>query len=72
MTDETSADEPVVVTTTNVTATELAAVSAVVRGMLLEEHDSLRVERPAGQSRWQRSQRDLRTELNPAVRTWQG
>ena len=72
MTDaEASADNtPVIVTTKNVTATEIAAVTAVVRGMLIEEHDLLRVEQTKPPSRWQRSQRAMRGELSPAASSW--
>ena len=71
MTDETTFEnEPVIVTTKNVTDTEVAAVSAVVRGMLIEENDSLRAEPTPKPSRWQRSQRNVRGDLNPAIDSW--
>jgi hypothetical protein len=71
MSDErTSENEPVIVTTKHVTDTEVAAVTAVIRGMLIEENDSLRAEKPAARSRWQRSQRELRGELSAATRVW--
>lgn len=62
----------VVVTTKNITADELAAVTAVVQGMLEEEGDSLRAESARGQSRWQRSQRDLRGTVIPGAGRWNG
>ncbi|UFS57764.1 acyl-CoA carboxylase subunit epsilon [Subtercola endophyticus] len=61
---------PVIVKTKNVTATEIAAVTAVVRGMLIEENDSLRVEQTPPPSRWQRSQRAMRGALNSATNSW--
>ncbi|GGF13763.1 acyl-CoA carboxylase subunit epsilon [Subtercola lobariae] len=71
MSDEAAPENvPVIVTTKNVTVTELAAVSAVVRGMLIEENDSLRAEKTAAPSRWQRSQRTVRGELHRATHSW--
>ncbi|QWT25012.1 acyl-CoA carboxylase subunit epsilon [Subtercola sp. PAMC28395] len=63
---------PVIVRSKNVSAVELAAVSAVVRGMLEEEGDSLRAENVRGQSAWQRSQRDLRGPVTPGYGRWNG
>ncbi|MCU1478508.1 MAG: acyl-CoA carboxylase subunit epsilon [Subtercola sp.] len=71
MTDDNAPEnEPVIVTTKHVTDTEVAAVTAVIRGMLIEENDSLRAEKPAARSRWQRSQRDLRGDLSPVTHSW--
>ncbi|MEA9984441.1 MULTISPECIES: acyl-CoA carboxylase subunit epsilon [Subtercola] len=70
--DDGTVDAPVIVTTKNVTHAELAAVTAVVRGMLEEEGDSLRSARAAAPTAWQRSQRELRQTLTPGSGRWNG
>ena len=58
--------------TGGLTPTEVSAVSAVLGGLLQAESDSLRSTPPTGQSAWHRSQRVLRTPLNPGAGQWRG
>ncbi|RFA22615.1 acyl-CoA carboxylase subunit epsilon [Subtercola boreus] len=67
-----SSSVPVVVTSRNVSASELAAVSAVVQGLLAEEGDARRAAESRGQSAWQRSQRSLRGTVEPGPGRWNG
>lgn len=63
---------PVVITTRNVSPTELAAVTAVIRGLLAEEGDSQREEPAPAPSAWQRSQRSMRGPFTPGSGRWNG
>lgn len=59
----------IVFVTPHVSATEVAAVTAVVRGLLQEESADLRTPMP-GQSAWQQSQRALRSPVMPGPGAW--
>ena len=56
----------------NPTATELAAVTAVLTGMLeeLAEHNNRRAD--SRQSAWQRSQKPIRAAISCGVGAWRG
>ncbi|WP_253259625.1 acyl-CoA carboxylase subunit epsilon [Subtercola boreus] len=69
---ESAGNPPVVVTTGNATPAEIAAVSAVVSGLLAEEGEARRESEPAGTTAWQRSQRALRSPLQPGPGRWNG
>lgn len=58
--------------TPGVTPTEVAAVSAVLRGLLQEESDNLRADPEHGQSTWQLSQRGIRASITPGPGRWRG
>lgn len=58
--------------TRGVTAAEVSAVTAVLRGVLQEESDSLRLAPVRGQSAWQVSQRGVRLPLTPGHGRWRG
>lgn len=58
--------------TRGVTPTEIAAVTAVLRGLLQEESDQLRSALPAPRSAWQVSQRSVRAPLVPGAGRWRG
>jgi hypothetical protein len=62
----------VVVTTGNATPSEIAAITAVISGLLAEEGEARREEEPVGTSAWQRSQRALRDTLQPGPGRWLG
>lgn len=55
-----------------VTPTEVAAVTAVLRGLLREESDERRTAPERGQSAWQVSQRGIRAPLTPGPGCWRG
>ncbi|MFT2816947.1 acyl-CoA carboxylase subunit epsilon [Leifsonia sp. A12D58] len=69
--DQTPEFDPsdIVFVTPHVSSTEVAAVTAVVRGLLQEESADLRTPAP-GQSAWQKSQRALRSPLSPGTGVW--
>ncbi len=58
--------------TQGVTPVEAAAVTALLRGLLQEESDSLRDAPAHGQTAWQLSQRDIRAPLTPGPGRWRG
>ena len=58
--------------TPGVTPREVAAVTAVLRGLLREESDSVREAPERGQSAWQLSQRGIRAPLTPGHGRWRG
>ena len=58
--------------TPDVTPAEVAAVSAVLRGLLREESNSLRADSEHGQSAWQLSQRAIRASITPGPGRWRG
>ena len=55
-----------------VTDAEVSAVTAVLRSVLQEESDSLRMAPMSGQSAWQVSQRSIRAPLAPGHGRWRG
>lgn len=57
--------------TQHVSPTEIAAVTAVIRGLLLEESADLRTPEH-GQSAWETSRRALRQPLVPGHGQWRG
>lgn len=59
----------IVFVTPQVSSTEVAAVTAVVRGLLQEESADLRTPTP-GQNAWQKNQRALRSPLSPGFGVW--
>ena len=59
----------IIFVTPSVSPTEVAAVTAVVRGLLQEESADLRTPTP-GQSAWQKSQRALRPPVTPGPGAW--
>ncbi|RFA11073.1 hypothetical protein B7R54_03650 [Subtercola boreus] len=61
-----------VVTTGNATPAEIAAITAVISGLLAEEGEARREEEPAGTTAWQRSQRSFRGQLDPGPGRWNG
>ena len=69
--DQTPEFDPsdIVFVTPHVSATEVAAVTAVVRGLLQEESADLRRPTP-GQNAWQKSQRALRSPVVPSYGAW--
>ena len=58
------------VTSSNATPEEIAAVTVVVEQALAELADELGAEAGPGVSAWQRSQRSMRTQLNPGAGSW--
>lgn len=58
--------------TERVTPAEVSAVTAVLRGVLREESDNLRLTPEAGQSAWQRGQRGVRAPVVPGAGHWRG
>lgn len=58
--------------TRGVTDAEVSAVTAVLRAVLQEESDSLRLAPTRGQSAWQVSQRSIRRPLTPGPGRWRG
>jgi len=58
--------------TPGVTPAEVAAVTAVLRGLLREESDDRRTAPERGQSAWQVSQRGIRAPLTPGHGRWRG
>ena len=58
--------------TRGVTDAEASAVTAVLRGVLREESDSLRTAPERGQSAWQISQRGIRQPMTPGHGRWRG
>jgi hypothetical protein len=54
------------------TPEDIAAVTVVVSQALAELADELGAEAPPGVSAWQRSQRQLRTQLSPGPGAWRG
>ncbi|MEO6310192.1 MAG: acyl-CoA carboxylase subunit epsilon [Leifsonia sp.] len=52
--------------------TQVSAVSAVLGGVLQAESDSVRATPASGQNAWHRSQRMVRTPLNPGFGQWRG
>lgn len=51
---------------------EVAAVTAVLRGVLEEEAAHREASRPKHPSAWQRSRRPMRTPLTPGPGRWRG
>lgn len=76
MTDTVNASEfdpsEIVFVTHNVTDTEIAAVTAVVRGLLHEESEVAHGTSEAGRSAWELSQRALRRPVQPGTGAWRG
>lgn len=74
MTDASNSEQdsasPLVFLTRGVTPTELSAVSAVLRGLLQEESDSLRAKPTLTQDAWRHSQRNVRQPLTPGAGQW--
>ena len=58
--------------TRGVTHADVSAVTAVLRAVLQEESDSLRLAPALGQSAWQVSQRGIRLPLTPGHGRWRG
>ncbi|WP_245570950.1 acyl-CoA carboxylase subunit epsilon [Glaciibacter superstes] len=58
--------------TRNVTDSEIAAVTAVVRGLLREESEAAHSTPETGRSAWELSQRALRKPMHPAHGAWRG
>ncbi|MBC7724673.1 MAG: acyl-CoA carboxylase subunit epsilon [Burkholderiaceae bacterium] len=56
----------------NPTATELAAVLAVIAAVAEELGDDASVSTAVAQSAWQRSQRPIRGPLRPGAGAWRG
>jgi hypothetical protein len=54
----------------NPTAEELAALTAVIEALLEEQVENDRRGEQRGQSAWQRSQRGLRSTLQPGYGAW--
>jgi hypothetical protein len=61
----------IIFTTTQVTPTEVAAVTAVVTAVL-DEQASGQADAPTAPSAWQRSQRSLRKSIEPGPGAWRG
>jgi len=56
----------------NPTAVEVAAVTAVLTGVLEELANELGRTEAAGPSAWQRSQRPIRSAVHPGAGVWRG
>ena len=75
MTDSTpnAAADPVLhVLSPNLSAAEIAAVTAVIGAAVEEELAELQDDVRIGPSAWERSQRSLRTPLHPHAGAWRG
>lgn len=71
-TDTAPAAEPIRVLSTGLSAGELAAVTAVLEAAVEEELEGLHGEVSTGPDAWERSQRVLRTPLQPGPGAWRG
>ena len=58
--------------TTQVSDTEVSAVTAVIRGLLREDSDERRAAPELGQSAWQQNQRAIRRPVHPGAGRWRG
>jgi hypothetical protein len=56
--------------TRGVSDSEVAAVTAVLRGLMQEESDQLRREPERGRSAWELGQRAIRRPLTPGAGRW--
>ncbi|WP_146069873.1 acyl-CoA carboxylase epsilon subunit [Cryobacterium sp. M15] len=58
--------------THRVSAVEVSAVTAIIRGLLREESDERRAAPELGQSAWQQNQRPIRVPVHPGANRWRG
>ena len=70
MNETTAADTPLQVVSANLSAAELAAVTAVIEAAVEEELDELHSDVRIEPSAWERSQRAPRSPLVPGAGAW--
>ncbi|WP_213814565.1 acyl-CoA carboxylase subunit epsilon [Glaciihabitans sp. dw_435] len=70
--DPTAVESAIRVVSGNPTDIEIAAVTAVLSGVLEELAGELGRATPAGPSAWNKSQRDIRKPLVPGAGNWRG